>query len=91
MSTETIWKFRLTDVTNVVNMPACATVLTVGEQDGHITLWARVNPKYTQQPRTFHVVGTGCDVPETAGAHIGTAFIGRFVFHVFAEAVPGDR
>ena len=87
MSTDTIWKFRLIDVTNVVDMPASATVLTVAEQGGHITLWARVNPKHRSEPRTFHVVGTGCDVPDTAGAHIGTAFVDRLVFHVFDEAV----
>jgi hypothetical protein len=49
MSDNTIWKFELevTDLQEVV-MPSGAEILSVGNQDGKLCLWAMVSPTATQ-------------------------------------------
>lgn len=54
----TIWKFSL-DATDTVKIPITHRIISVGEQDGHITLWAIVDPGSRIIDKTFLVVGTG--------------------------------
>lgn len=85
--TDTVWKFPLLDTVNKVDLPPGAEVLHVAEQHGQITLWARLDPSAARVARTFHVVGTGGDVPDRADTFRGTAVAagGSLVFHVFEE------
>lgn len=57
---QTIWKFPL-EITDEqeINMPAEATVLSVGFQGDQLCAWALVNNKHPDVKRTFFIVGTG--------------------------------
>jgi len=85
---ETIWKFDLREVRNRVMIPRGATFLNVAEQHGKIMVWARVDTAQPEEVRDIYLVGTGTEVPEDAGRHIGTALCahGSLVFHAFERA-----
>jgi hypothetical protein len=85
MSDNTIWKFELevTDLQEVV-MPSGAEILSVGNQDGKLCLWAMVSPTATQD---IEIIGTGNTIPHTPSyverVLIGTVIMPPFVWHVF--------
>ena len=85
-----IWKFKLeiTDV-QVVRMPAGAKILSVANQDGNLCLWAMVHTESPNVDRKIEILGTGNPIPlyRAPRTFIGTAIIGRFVWHVFESAV----
>lgn len=82
----TIWKYELelTDI-QFVSMPFGSRLLSVGNQDGKLCLWALVDPDKAKVDRQIEVIGTGNPIPKYAGEcdFIGTAIISPFVWHVF--------
>lgn len=80
----TIWKYDLRVEDEIlVEMPAGAELLHVGNQTGEIdrfTVWARVIPG-AHVARRLLVRGTGHPAP--AVPYVGTAFSGPLVWHVF--------
>lgn len=86
---QAIWKFelRVTDV-QTIEMPAGARVLTVAAQGPALMLWAEVDPSAPVKPLTVRVVGTGFTYGEwrERAGYLGTAQVGPFVWHVFAES-----
>lgn len=84
---ETVWKFPLREVRNPISLPEGAQLLTVAEQHGEVVLWARVDDTRPPVYRDVYLVGTGTEVPEEAGAFIGTAVCagGSLVFHAFDQ------
>lgn len=78
-----IFKYPLELGGNVIDMPKGAEALHVGFQGQDIFIWAKVDPNAKLEPREFIIAGTGHDLPEPLGAHIGTVFVGSFVWHVF--------
>jgi hypothetical protein len=81
-----IYKFplRITDYQEVT-MHKGARIMSVGNQNGVLCIWAHVDPKAEPEKRAFHVVGTGHTVPVDANVFIGTVIIDPFVWHVFEE------
>lgn len=81
---KTIWKWTL-KIETTIDMPAGAKLLAVQEQHGEPQLWALVDPGADKHPRTFHVHGTGRDLPDEPGQYVGTFQMrgGSMVFHVF--------
>ena len=87
----TIWKFPLsTDRSTVILMPICAEILTLQMQNDVPTLWALVDSKAPRESRTFHIFGTGHELPTTPLRYIGTFQPNdggsQLVFHVFESA-----
>jgi hypothetical protein len=60
----TIYKFQLYPGYNELSMPKDAQALTVQMQDLDAFLWAKVDPKKPNEKRTFHVYGTGPNMPD---------------------------
>ncbi|EIL4347344.1 hypothetical protein LLL46_003594 [Salmonella enterica subsp. enterica serovar Saintpaul] len=88
----TIWKYVL-EPQITLDMPAGATILSVGAQGDDICLWARVDTDAPAEPRRFLVAGTGMPLSESFN---GARFIGTvqmtlagvsLVMHVFEAEV----
>jgi len=81
---KTIWKWTLNPETTI-DMPCGAELLAVQVQHGEPCLWALVSPSSAKCRRTFRVYGTGHDMPDEPGQHVGTFQLldGAMVFHVF--------
>lgn len=84
-----IWKWTLQPETTI-DMPHGAKLLAVQEQYGEPKLWALVDPYAKTYPRTFHIHGTGHDLPDEPGQYVGTFQMhgGTLVFHVFEANKP---
>lgn len=55
-----IYKYQIQNTVSKLQLPAGATVLHVGQQEGNVTLWAQVNKDTTALVnRMFAIVGTG--------------------------------
>ena len=86
MADREIWKFPLGVGRNVFEMPLGARLLSVGEQQGHVVLWAAVEPLAEPCERVVWVVGTGHKHAALTGdlsGFVGTVQVGEFVWHVF--------
>ncbi len=85
-----IWKFPL-EITDAqtIKMPAGAELLSVGEQNGTLCLWAKVDPNKEIVEKNIRIFGTVHPVPkddfenDKELSFIGTVQIGSFVWHVF--------
>lgn len=84
----TVHKYRIalyevSDTRNV-SMPRGAELLHVGEQDGQVDVWARVDTEAEYVSRAFVLVGTGFELNAHAGRHVGTVQMrDGLVWHVF--------
>lgn len=74
------------------HIPKEAKILSAREQNSSICIWAIVDTSKELEMRTFRIVGTGHEVPDTCTEHLGTAFFhsGTLVLHVF-EDIGGDE
>ena len=79
-----IYKYRLISNVTLMPLPEGATVVHVGNQDNHVTIWVRLDPNQRLEERTFMFVGTGQPFPEDA-IYLGTAHVGPFVWHVLEQ------
>lgn len=87
-----VWKYsipvgQLEDVIAFA-MPIGAHVLSVGNQNEWLCIWAGVNETDREEKREFYVVGTGNPLPPVSrGDFIGTVQFmdGKFVVHVFEK------
>lgn len=80
-----IWKFTLQPLSNHIEMPNHARVLSTAFQGGDLRVWCVVVPSNKPRKRGFFVAGTGwpCD-DKAVGSFVGTAFHpDGLVFHVF--------
>ncbi len=68
--------------TSQLNLPLGAEVLCVKQQGRKFSLWIKCDPAAPAETRTFHVVGTGHDVPDGA-EYIDTILDGAYVWHIF--------
>lgn len=60
---KTIWKFDLEFLDmQPIKMPENAEILSVGEQDGKLKIWALVKPDNAKVTRDFEIFGTGHNV-----------------------------
>lgn len=86
----TIWKFILRPIdTNNVEMPKDSEILSCQLQDGHICLWALVDPDAEKEIRKFGLIGTGHFIKQEEAKFIATLqfykFLGHYnqVYHLF--------
>ena len=88
-----IWEYELlvTDMQKVA-MPEGAQILSVGNQNNKLCLWALVNPDKSfpdrhMEVRHIEIIGTGNPIVEPASMvtrnFIGTVIWDPFVWHVF--------
>lgn len=54
-----------------------------------MVVWAEVDTDQPQVTKRLYVVGTGQPVPDEARVFIGTLQRGPFVFHIWADDMPG--
>lgn len=88
-----IFKYPLDVNDNEIAMPIDSHILSVGEQDGRLFMWAMVNEESTAGIRKITVVGTGWELKNSMARRpfLGTVQVGAYVWHVFditAESVP---
>lgn len=83
----TIWKYKIPiEDQFVVSMPQGAQILTVQVQYEQPAIWVLVDPKQTEQARSFRMSGTGHPMSDAETTnYIGTFQIrgGDLVFHLF--------
>jgi hypothetical protein len=82
---KTIWKYEI-DITGYqeITTPLEWKPVHVGiDPHGKLCIWAEVEVDQRNQRRRIHVRGTGHEAPEKA-AHIGSAVMGQYVWHVYA-------
>ena len=86
-----IWKYIIKYDDTFVNMPRGSKILSVGTQEGHMVMYALVNPDPNEikVDRYVMVVPTdeGPYMEEFRSEFIGTVFLynSKLVFHVFVE------
>lgn len=83
---KTIWKYSLdvVDGPQIRSIPSPAQLVHVESQAEEIALWYIIDSEMPRQRRVFEVVGTGHPITP-AYSFVGTATIGRFVWHVFEQ------
>lgn len=88
---KTIWKYQIRPDTKSLPMPLGAKLLFVGIQGGEVQLWAEVDPAQPMRARAIACYGTGHDMPDNPGSHVGTFMThgGALVFHVYDEGSHG--
>lgn len=81
----TIWKYelRIADEQKV-RMPQGSRILSVGNQNGTICIWALVHSDSPLSDRKIRMYGTGYPCYESSGNFVGTVQDGPLVWHVFA-------
>jgi hypothetical protein len=82
-----ICKYKLSSGFTSIGMPIGANVVSAGEQNGQLVIWAIVDPENGEEPRTFVMLLTGERlVPRDRLAFIDTVQmdIGD-VIHVFEK------
>jgi len=87
---QTIWKYQL-QVTTDLKLPAGSRVLSVGNQEERVVLWAMIDPKSSKiRTRRFRIYLTGEEFNGDPGIFIGTVQLKdqmdetkQFVCHVF--------
>lgn len=68
-----------------VELPKGAEILHVAEQGGSVCLWALVDPDAPTEKKRFRFAGTGHEIVENLGKHVGTCLMSHnmLVWHVF--------
>lgn len=90
-----IYKYALPfSLTEVIEMPEGARVISVHEQYGLVTLWMLVDPAQPPAPRAFRVVATDEELAlddDERAEPIGSVHVaaGALVYHVL-ELVPAE-
>lgn len=82
----TIYKYGLFDKIGVVELPSRAKILSVGyDPEGHLCLWALVNPANRLVRHTFHLVFTGEEFDPAGFAYHGTVVKSPLVHHIYSR------
>ena len=66
-------------------MPEGASILSIQEQHGRITLWAKCPPGDSVEHRHFFIAGTGWDLPDGVLIFLETVQIEGLVWHIFED------
>ena len=70
-----------------IEIPLGSKILCVQNQKEDLCIWAEVNPKNNLVKRTFLVIGTGHNTPNSRDNYIGTVqtLNGNLVWHVYEK------
>lgn len=86
---KTIYKYKLTAPTQILELPAAAEVLRVGAQEATVggVMWVLLdNDAPCRWLRKFRTFGTGEEIPDEPLVYIGTYQTeAGLVWHVFEE------
>jgi hypothetical protein len=79
-----VWKFEVARA-NRTQMPRGARLLSVGQQDNRVMVWAEVDPRAAVGFRSVQAICTGDQVPPYGATFVGTAHLPRTdeVVHVY--------
>lgn len=78
-----IFKYEIRPFADIL-MPRDAEILSVGEQNGALMLWAAVDPDKPTGQRVIHVVPTGTPIRVATRTLIGNVQMRNgLVFHIF--------
>lgn len=100
--TRTVWKYSIPYFRETVGtffIPSGAKLVHVaGEtlnpgsfREQAVSLWFEVDPTVDKEPRVFELFGTGHDIPDGAGKHVGAVIDPPLVLHLYERspaAVP---
>jgi hypothetical protein len=79
-----VWKFPLRSWSAFIDMPAGASILSCGEQDGELCVWALCDPDAPKVGRYVAAINTGRQMPSPTGEFIGTVQMPNgIVWHLF--------
>lgn len=82
----TVWKYELNTNNNIVlEIPLGAELLDIQMQGNIPCIWVKVNTTEPLIHRTFRIVGTGHELPNTEIDYCGTFQMsdGMLIFHLF--------
>lgn len=85
----TIWKYQIPiKPTVVIEMPKGAKIFphlaAVSQDKNHLVIWAEVDDRQPKEDRTFHIFGTGHEIPEHRQLdYIGTVPLRFLVWHLY--------
>lgn len=83
---ETIYKYELEIIDKqTLQLPDNSTILSIGNQQGTLCLWALVNPQSPLVRRHIRIVGTGHPLSTLNLTYLGTVVMNLFVGHVFED------
>ena len=78
-----IYKYKITFIDSIIDLPTNAVVVKAGAQDGWVCLWVEHDLNNgTHFTRRYQVFATGADIPDSA-IWQDTFFDGPFVWHVY--------
>lgn len=88
----TVWKYDVPvdDQVHVVDMPPGFVIGVACQRPNCVTFWAEVDSDAPVASRSFVVIGTGHIVPDES-IHLGIAFDGPFVWHLYEVDLEGRR
>lgn len=80
-----VWKFPLRRWSAFIDMPGGARILSAGEQDGELCVWALCDPDAPKESRYIAAINTGQRMPPPAGEFVATVRMmgSGTVWHVF--------
>lgn len=79
-----IYKYPLEVCACTIDLPVFSKIVCVHEQNYTPTLWIEQDPNAAKEAITFFVCGTGESIPGNSN-HVGTCFIGSYVWHVYQK------
>lgn len=89
---KTIHKYRLKIVDyQSIETHIGAEIISVGEQDGNLCVWAMVDTKKPSVEKKIWVIGTGNYCAPSVEGFVGTVAIGPHVWHVFQDYLDKFR
>ena len=84
---KTIYKYEVLPYNTPTLLPDGAEILSIGEQDSRIYIWALVDANIpAKTPHSIVAYGTGHQIEDAGRAFIGTVQMANgLVFHFFEE------
>ena len=84
---QSVYKYKVIPYAWATLLPDGAKILSVGEQDDEVYVWALVNPAIpAETPRRIRAYGTGHPIEDGERVFIGTVQMQNgLVFHFFEE------
>lgn len=97
----TVWKYSIPYMREVVGtffVPSGARIVHVAPEvlnpgslsDPAVSVWFEVDRGAEREARVFELFGTGHDIPEGAGEHVGSVVVPPLVLHLY-ERISDDE
>lgn len=85
-----IYKYKLKERINEIELPFGAVVLSFQSQFNDPTMWVRLDPVMPTEKRVFYLINTGELFNAKNFIYLGTCQVddGNFVFHLYESLYP---